>query len=54
MHLFKDFELVTFSFFVSKSKTFKGNQNMATGSAQETQNFVTLKGSVELIVDFFS
>lgn len=27
---------------------------MATGSAQETQNFVTLKGSVELIVDFFS
>lgn len=27
---------------------------MATGTAQETQNFVTLKGSVELIVDFFS
>lgn len=27
---------------------------MATGAAQEVQNFVTLKGSVELIVDFFS
>ena len=27
---------------------------MATESAQEIQNFVTLKGSVELIVDFFS
>nr|SVE70647.1 EOG090X0C57 [Daphnia similis]SVE71274.1 EOG090X0C57 [Daphnia similis]SVE71906.1 EOG090X0C57 [Daphnia similis]SVE72531.1 EOG090X0C57 [Daphnia similis] len=27
---------------------------MAAGTAQETQNFVTLKGSVELIVDFFN
>ena len=27
---------------------------MATGTAQESQNCVTLKGSVELIVDFFS
>ena len=26
---------------------------MATGTAQESQNCVTLKGSVELIVDFF-
>nr|SVE75074.1 EOG090X04TT [Daphnia dolichocephala] len=27
---------------------------MAAGTAQDTQNFVTLKGSVELIVDFFN
>nr|CAG4635023.1 EOG090X0C57 [Alona affinis] len=27
---------------------------MATGTAQEIQNFVTLKGSVELILDFFN
>lgn len=27
---------------------------MAAGTEQQTQNFVTLKGSVDLIVDFFS
>jgi len=27
---------------------------MAAGTEQQTQNFVTLKGSVDLIADFFS